>query len=61
MPEEPETRELRIVQSVRERSEQDAAEAALDPEEARQHAARADRAAYLRDKLADRARSEEQA
>lgn len=60
MAEEPETRELRIVQDHRERSEAEAADAALDPEEARQHAARADRAAYLREKLADRARSEEQ-
>lgn len=58
---DPETRELRIVQDRRERTEHEAAEAALDPEEAREHAARAERAAYLREKLDDRARSEEQA
>lgn len=58
---DPETQELQVAQQVRERVERRAEDEALDGEEARQHAARADRAAYLRDKLADRARSEDQA
>lgn len=56
---DPETRELQIDQGRRERVEAAAAQASPDPEEARTHERRAEKAAYLRDKLADRARSED--
>jgi hypothetical protein len=58
MPEEPITQEMRIVQGARERAERTAAEDAPLEDEAAQHARRADRAAYLREKLEDRAESE---
>ena len=56
--EKPETRELRIKQEKRETTEIDALkESDLDDEKA-QHARRADKAAYLREKLEERAESE---
>jgi hypothetical protein len=58
VPEEPITQELRIVQSERERDERDAAERSAVPEETAQHERRAERAAYLREKLDERAASE---
>ena len=58
---DPETQELQLEQLRRERAERGAAEAAPDPEEAAQHDRRAERAAYLREKLAERARSEDEA
>ena len=58
MPEEPITQELRIVQSERERAEREAAEHSHVPEETAQHERRAERAAYLREKLDEQAESE---
>jgi len=58
---DPETQELQLDQLRRERGERGAAEEAVEPEEAAQHDRRADRAAYLRGKLAERARSEDEA
>ena len=56
--EKPETRELRIKQEKRETTEIEAVkESHLDDEKA-QHARRADKAAYLREKLEQRAESE---
>jgi hypothetical protein len=56
---EPETEELRVEQIRRERAEHTRARDALDPAEERQHERRADKAAYLRGKLDERAESEE--
>ena len=56
---EPETDELRVEQIRRERAEHDRARGAEDPAERRQHARRADKAAYLRAKLDERAEAEE--
>lgn len=56
---DPETRELELDQIRRERDERSAAEDAVDPEEAAQHARRASKAAYLREKLEERGRSED--
>jgi SAM-dependent methyltransferase len=58
---DPETQELQLDQLRRERGERAAAEEAAEPDEAHQHARRADRAAYLRDRLEERARSEDEA
>ena len=59
MPEEsPETRELRITQKKRETTETDALKQAQLDDEKAQHARRADKAAYLREKLEERAESE---
>ena len=56
--EKPETRELRIKQKKRETAEFEALKQSdLDDEKA-QHARRADKAAYLRQKLEERAESE---
>ena len=56
---DPETQELQIVESERERLEREQArEAGLAAEE-RAHERRADKHAYLREKLDERARSEE--
>ena len=56
--ETPETRELRIKQEKRETAEFEAVKQSdLDDEKA-QHARRADKAAYLREKLEERAESE---
>ena len=57
---DPTTEELRIEQSVRERTEREAAERAPS-DDTEQHAARADKAAYLRERLDERARSERKA
>jgi hypothetical protein len=56
---EPETKELRIEQSERERSERKAAEEADLPTEERAHLRRADKHAYLDEKLAEREKSED--
>jgi hypothetical protein len=60
MPPEPETREMQIEQTRRERAHRDAAEQATDEHEAQTEQRRAGRAAYLRDKLDERARSEDE-
>lgn len=55
---DPETGELRRVQRDREQTEAELADAAEDEAETAQHARRADKAHYLREKLEERARSE---
>ena len=54
---DPPTEELKVVQTERERSERAAAERSPDPDEAKTHERRADRAAYLRSKLDEQAAS----
>lgn len=56
---DPETEELRLEQIQRERDEQARARAAGQRTEERQHERRAQRAGYLREKLDERAESEE--
>lgn len=58
---DPKTEEMQLEQLQRERAERDQAEGAADATEEHTHARRADRAAYLREKLAERARSEDDA
>lgn len=57
-PDNPSTEELRAVQAEREEAEREQAERAADPREERTHERRADRAAYLREKLDEQAESE---
>jgi hypothetical protein len=57
---DPKTEELRLEQIQRERMEREQATESLEPGEERTHRRRADRAAYLKSKLDDRARSEEE-
>jgi hypothetical protein len=61
MSEDPDTQELREAQARRVREELERARAASDEEEESQHARRADKAEYLRQKLDERARSEREA
>ncbi len=58
--EDPETRELRLEQGKREQAEREAAAGADLPTEERAHERRADKHAYLREKLGERARSEDE-
>ena len=55
---DPTTEELRALQAEREAAEREMAEQAPDPREERAHERRAERAAYLRDKLDEQAESE---
>ena len=57
---DPKTEELRIEQVKRERSEREQADEAPEVAESRTHRRRAERAAYLKRKLDERARSEEE-
>jgi hypothetical protein len=57
---DPETRELQIEQVQRELAERKQAEEAGLPREERTHERRADKHEYLREKLAERARSEKE-
>jgi hypothetical protein len=57
---DPKTEELRIETVQREMAERDQADEAAEPAEERTHARRAERAAYLREKLNERARSEDE-
>jgi len=59
--EDPKTEELRVDQIVRERQERTAADEAIVPDEAEQHDRRADKAAYLKRKLDERAEAERRA
>lgn len=56
---DPKTEELRIEQIQRERAEHERAKEAGEPAEEQTHERRAERAAYLREKLGERAESEE--
>ena len=58
---EPTTQELRAVQSRRERDEREAAEAAPTESAEIAHVRRADKAAYLEERLAEQQRSDEEA
>jgi hypothetical protein len=58
--EDPETEELRIDQVRRERAEREQAADAELPKEEQAHERRASKHAYLREKLQERARSEEE-
>lgn len=58
---DPKTEEMRVEQITRERSEREQAEGASESAEERTHRRRADRAAYLKRKLDERAKSEEEA
>jgi hypothetical protein len=57
---DPKTEELRLDQIARERAEREHAGDASEPAEERAHRRRADRAAYLKAKLTERAKSEEE-
>jgi hypothetical protein len=58
---DPKTEEMRVEQIQRERSEREQAEKAPESAEETTHRRRADRAAYLKSKLDERAKSEEEA
>lgn len=58
METDPTTEELRVEQIVREREERTAEHRAVQPDQADQHARRAERAAFLKAKLEERAESE---
>jgi hypothetical protein len=58
---DPKTEELQLEQIARERSEREQASGSSEPADERAHRRRADRAAYLKSKLDERARSEEEA
>ncbi len=57
---DPKTEEMRLEQLQRERSERRQADEAFEPADEDTHERRADRAAYLRKKLNERARSEDE-
>ena len=59
--EEPKTGELRQSQAHKVAEERELAERAEEPAEERQHSRRADKASYLKEKLAERERSERDA
>jgi len=56
---DPKTEEMHVEQIARQRSEREQAGEAAEPAEERTHRRRADRAAYLKAKLDERAESEE--
>jgi hypothetical protein len=58
---DPETEELRVAEITREREERAQAREAELADEAHAHARRADKHAYLKEKLAERARAEDEA
>jgi hypothetical protein len=57
---DPKTEELRVEQIQRERAEREQAGDASEPADERAHDRRADRAAFLKKKLDERAKSEEE-
>jgi len=57
---DPETQELRLEQIRREREEREQAQDAGEPAEEQTHERRAQRAAYLREKLGERAEAEDE-
>jgi len=58
---DPKTEEMQLEQLHKERAERDQAGDASEPADERTHERRADRAAYLKEKLDERAKSEEDA
>jgi hypothetical protein len=57
---DPKTEEMRIEQIHRERSEREQADESTEGAEEHTHDRRADRAAYLKEKLDERAKSEDE-
>ena len=57
---DPDTEELRVDQVQKEMAARDRADEATDEREQRTEERRADRAAYLKEKLGDRAKSEDE-
>ena len=57
---DPKTEELRIEQIQRVRNEREQADGATEAAEEKTHERRAERAAYLKEKLDERAKSEEE-
>jgi hypothetical protein len=57
---DPKTEELRVEQVQKEMTARDRAHEAHDPREERTEARRAERAAYLKNKLEERAKSEDE-
>ena len=57
IPDDPPTEELRVIQADREAAERERAREAETPAEERAHERRADKAAYLREKLDEQQRS----
>ena len=57
---DPKTEELHVTEIAREREERAQAREAELPDDEHAHARRADKHAYLRDKLAERARAEDE-
>jgi hypothetical protein len=57
---DPKTEEMQLEQLQRERAEREQADDASEPADEATHERRADRAAYLRDKLDERAESEDE-
>jgi hypothetical protein len=57
---DPETEELQVEQVQREAAERRQARQTADPDETRTHERRAERHAYLSEKLRERAKSEEE-
>jgi hypothetical protein len=60
MPPDPKTEEMHVEQLDRESVERERARRAGEPAERETHERRADRAAYLREKLGERAASEDE-
>ena len=58
---DPTTQELRLEQAGRERDERERLAASDEPAEARQHERRREKAAYLKERLAERDRAEREA
>jgi hypothetical protein len=58
---DPKTEEMQLDQLRREQGEREQADESTDSHEALTHERRADRAAYLKEKLDERARSEDEA
>jgi hypothetical protein len=58
---DPETREMQIVQSDKEEAERDLADTSTQDAETDAHTRRADKAAYLKAKLEERGRAEDEA
>jgi hypothetical protein len=61
MPPDPETQEMQLDQLRRERAAHEAAEQASEEPEAKTEERRAAKAAYLRERLEERGRSEDEA
>jgi hypothetical protein len=57
---DPKTEEMQLEQLEKERAEREQADEASEPADEHTHERRADRAAYLRDKLDERAKSEDE-